>query len=142
MAARKRNGSLYRDLNRCAKTWWHYRDLRKRGQIAEARKLERESLRNEVQRLREVKVNKGFMSIGRGGATLHVSRNVEVQGLWPCHQAIYKKAGVPTVDTTRIRDKRIAKVLRCPDARPGAFDARFACAKRLGAKTYNWRLGR
>ena len=44
--------SIYRLLNHEAKIWWYHSQLRKQGRIAEARELERKSIRSSVKTLR------------------------------------------------------------------------------------------
>ena len=59
-----------------ARRWWYHQELRERGRIAEARRWERQSVRNNVERLAEARV----LHIGRGGWCLYRDGRAWLEG--------------------------------------------------------------
>ena len=99
--------------------------------------------RSGVERLRSAVKNGGFVHVGRGGWDYSRQDTLSgAGGVGDCVPQAAIRVGIPVVDTTAIPDRQITKVLRCPLPEPGRRDAYFSCAKRLGAKTHNWRPGR
>ena len=45
--------TIYGLLNQDTKRWWWHRKLREQGNVTEARKLERQSIKNNVKTIRE-----------------------------------------------------------------------------------------
>jgi hypothetical protein len=147
---------LYSILNTSAKNWWYHRQLRKRGEVKEARRRERKAILDDVRVLRAALENDGFLTHGRGGWILHYEK-------WARHEcrgtgldAAIPQAclllGIPILDSSTIPDERICKVLNFPMANPfpnpeppggyGPFDhAPFEYVARLyvelGATVYN-----
>lgn len=139
--AKRAGPSVYALLDRCARRWWWFQQLRKWGRHAEARELERKSIRGHARDLRTAQRERGFVAVRPHGWTLHIDRNRTLSApdnVRDCVPQAAIRVGLPVIDTTKARHG----VLRCPDPRPGSYDAAFACAKKLGAKTWNWRPGR
>ena len=152
---------LYGILNADAKNWWYHAKLREDGDVEEARKRERQSILSKASSLREVVSNGGFLTIGRGGWSLNMSRHHRLSGYdggidFPIAQACVL-LGIPILDSTTIPDERILETLRLPmpvpegeeDAEPeGGYHsfslAPFSVVARmyaaLGATVYNIKL--
>lgn len=148
---------VYGLLDRAARSWWYNRQLRERGQIAEARKRERASIRDKARDLKQARANGGFVTVGRGGWTLHIDRSHTLKGYGDLSDVIPQCAlllGLPVVDSTTIPDEKIhltlalpfAQVGASPRAEYGSFDpAPIEVVARmyaeLGATVYNLPLG-
>lgn len=79
--------SVFRALRSDAREWWYHKDLRKRGQISEARQREHDSLRSNVRSLRQAIANGSFLTIGRtGGAAYSPDANTSISGLHQGHE--------------------------------------------------------
>ena len=119
---------LYGILNGDAKAWWYHAKLRRDGNVIEARRRERQSILDKVGSLREAITNGGFLSIGRGGWSLNMSRHHRLSGYesdidFPIAQACIL-LGIPILDSTTIPDERILETIRMPMAAPeGEADA-------------------
>ena len=119
---------LYGILNDDAKAWWYHVKLRGDGDVIEARRRERRSILDKVSSLREALDNGGFLSIGRGGWSLNMSRHHRLSGYdrdvnFPIAQACML-LGIPILDSTTIPDERILETIRMPMPAPeGEADA-------------------
>ena len=94
--------NIYVLLNKEAKTWWYHIHLRTQGQIAEARRLERKSIKNSVRHIRKALECKTGMTIRDHGYTLQMGSDGTLSGYGnlfndPFVQACYK-AGVKITD--------------------------------------------
>ena len=113
---------LYGILNGDAKAWWYHAKLRRDGNVIEARRRERQSILDKVASLREALDNGGFLSIGRGGWSLNMSRHHRLIGYdtsvsFPIARACLL-LGIPILDSTTIPDERILETIRMPMAVP------------------------
>lgn len=145
---------IYQLLNRDAKAWWYNKELRKRGEVKEARKRERESILSHVEILR----NAYFATVGRGGWTIRYNHpgylSSELKGYGDVTENIIQCAillGIPVCDSTTISDDDIYDVVRFPMPAPedqcdkppyGSFSRApithvFKLYKNLGAMVYN-----
>lgn len=113
-AARAR---LYRILDEDARRWWYHKELRRQGAVAEARRRERASIRHSLDTLREALAGGGYLAIGRGGWTLHVSDNRRVEhygGITAPTPRACLLLGIPVLDSTTVPDDRLADLIRLP----------------------------
>lgn len=102
--------TLYSILDRDTRAWWYHQKLRAMGQADEARQRERQSIKRWAAQFRETMRNRGYLSIGRGGNTLHVSAHTTVSGFsWAIAEAA-KEIGVIVIDTTIIPLPAVAKL--------------------------------
>lgn len=121
---------LYHDLNAHAKSWWHHKELRKRGQHKEAREKERKSIRNDIKTIREALATPdAYVTVGGGGTVLHLRRKT-IQNqtrqlrMWPAVDYLVSRRGVPCImftDDTPIRaifGASIPEVGRTEDEKP------------------------
>lgn len=108
--------TLYALLNDEAKRWWYYRQLREQGNVAEARRKERESIRSTIKTIREAqKYPAAYMSWGAYGMTFHYSRNSRLSGGDPKFYAeICRRFGIPVIDTRSIPVERITETISIP----------------------------
>ena len=107
--------TLYGILNQDAQSWWHYKALRKAGQVKEARQKERESIRSSVRHLRQTIKNKGHISYGRGGWSLNMGGGGSVSGYGDSGTfAAALHVGIPFIDTRTIPDSKISKTISLP----------------------------
>ena len=110
--------TLYALLNKDAKSWWYHAQLRDRGQVEEARRRERESIRSTINSLRKcLAAPGGYMSVGRGGWTLHYGRGSSVQGygrMDALDVQAAKLVGVPIINSLTIDDNTIYDVISLP----------------------------
>lgn len=121
-----------------ASGWWYFRQLRQQGRHAEAAAKERESIRRNVQHIREALANGGWLSIGRGGATLHTSPNSRLEGIHGHTIAACIAAGVPTLDSTGCDFDRVWDLaVRGP--MPGFSDSTFGTNPDGSLSTRHWR---
>lgn len=80
-----------------ARNWWAYKgDIRK----------QRESVRNTIETIRALIRNRGWVSIGRGGVTVHYQPNARLQtyGDGEPYTSAAIKAGVLVIDTRLVED--------------------------------------
>jgi hypothetical protein len=107
---------LYRILDEDARRWWYHKELRRRGAVAEARRRERASIRHSLDTLREALAG-GYLAIGRGGWTLHVSDNRRVEhygGITAPTPRACLLLGIPVLDSTTVPDDRLVDLIRLP----------------------------
>jgi hypothetical protein len=84
-----------------AMNWWWYHQLRERGQVKEALKQERRSIRNTVEDLRRTKRNGGWLLIKPcGGWVLHLAEGTTciATGGHVAIPTIAARVGITTVD--------------------------------------------
>ncbi len=109
---------LYSILNNRTKRWWYHRQLRERGQMAEARRRERAQIRDDVVRLRATLERGGFLINSWGGWTLHYGQRQRLQSWRPGLDGPIPQAclllGIPVIDLTTIPEDRIREVLKLP----------------------------
>ena len=108
---------VYRVLDTDARRWWYHRRLRDDGSTAEARRRERASIREQVRRLRTTLANGGYLHVGRGGWSLHVSDASRLEGHGGIGDAIPQACllvGIPVLDTTTVPDENLLPLLRLP----------------------------
>lgn len=146
--------TLYRLLNTEAKRWWYHAQLREHGATQEARKRERNSIKSTLKTIREAKKNDGFLTLGRGGFTLHYSTNARLEG-YDCDHwlQVANVCKLPTIDSRSMPIGKVLEALRLPmasvgspdnpDYLPEAFQSKpyreiAAQWERLGAKLYNF----
>jgi hypothetical protein len=109
--------SIFRLLRFKAKSWWYFKDLRSRGQDQEAREKEHRSLRSNIKSLREAIKNGGYLSIGRGGWTLHIDDGHTLHhygGIEQPFPLACKLLNIPIIDSTSIPDDLISQVISFP----------------------------
>jgi len=150
---------LYAILNAHAKRWWYHDMLRRQGKHQEARRSEREDILETVARLRQVIAGGGFLTVGRGGWTLHIGEWNRLTSRYHSIEDAIPQAclllGIPVLDTTTVPDDRVHEMgdLPMPSAHPDqepedgyrAWDhAPFAVVVSqyvaLGATVYNFDL--
>ncbi len=126
--------TIYGILDQAARAWWYHRQLRAQGRADEARRRERESIHARVSSLNQARANGGFVTMGRGGWTLHIERNHKLQGYGDLSDPVPQCAwllGLPVLDSTTIPDEKIhltiplpfPQVGAIPRAEYGSFDA-------------------
>lgn len=98
--------TIYSLLNKHTKNWWYHAKLRKEGNIQEARKRERQSIKDDIKTLRDcLKSPGGYASVGRGGWSVHYSNEWgkgTLQGYGGMNEAMIQcclKLGIPVVNT-------------------------------------------
>ena len=102
------NTEILRALRADAAAWWRHRALRRCGEIEEAQRLERATIRRDLGYLRKALNNpKAYVSCGGGGTILHlglttVSLYAPAERFLLAHMAV--RLGVPLVDTRPIED--------------------------------------
>lgn len=104
---------VLRLLFQSARRWWYHRRLRERGEVAEARRRERRSVREHVRCIEEATV----LHIGCGVWTLHRPGWAWLQGHGGLDNLVVQAAlcaGVPAFDTTTIPDGNLIALLRGP----------------------------
>ena len=116
--------TVYAILNQQAKRWWYHAALRQQGRCQEARTRERQYIRDTARSLRETIHTGGYLSIGRGGTTLHCSDRHRVECQWydEAYHALARRLHIPIVDTRSVPDDRIVEVavswpMACVDPR-------------------------
>jgi hypothetical protein len=115
--------NIYGILDASARAWWYHRQLREQGRADEARSRERASTRERVSSLKQARANGGFVTIGRGGWTLHIAPNHKLQGIGDLSDPIPQCAlrlGLPILDSTTIPDDKIHLTVALPFAQVGA----------------------
>ena len=109
--------SVYGLLDRDARNWWYHAKLRAEGQADEARRRERQSIRENARTLREARDNGGFVHVGRGGWGIHYRDGCTLSGYGGMDALIVQAAlqvGILVVDTTTIPDDTIWESVRLP----------------------------
>ncbi|WP_439150441.1 hypothetical protein [Sulfitobacter sp.] len=99
---------VLRALRADAQSWWRYRELRRTGDLDEARRLERQTIRRDIGYLRATLNNPdAYVSCGGGGTILHlglttVSLYAPVERFPLASLAI--RLGTPLIDCRPVRD--------------------------------------
>ena len=153
--------NLYTLLNNDAKRWWYHRQLREQGQAAEARKRERDSIREHIKVLKTAV----FATVGRGGWSIyyvwdythskdHLSK---LCGYGDTSEPMIQACimlDIPVCNSITISDDNIYETIRFPlPAHPensmlgnpdayhsldyAPFSDVFAMYKKIGAEVYN-----
>jgi hypothetical protein len=146
--------SIYSILNQSAKEWWWHKKLRSEGNVKEARRRERDSIKSHTKYLRETLDNGGYLSIGRGGWTLHISDNHRLSHYGGIERPISQCClilGIPIIDSTVVNDKDIFRSIKFPmvgilKPTPPPFDSLSYAPleyvanlyKEIGANLYNF----
>ena len=92
-----------------ARAWWHHRELREAGWVAEAARLERGSIRQDLDVIRKTLATPGaHVSIGRGGTTIHFARGATLSGCGDlagmATARVLVAMGLTRIDTTTAPD--------------------------------------
>ena len=148
------NTCILRALRAEAKMWWAHKNLRDAGQIKEAQKRERNSIRSQLQTIRKTLASSNaYISCGRGGTCIH-AKNMTVSSYGSLKHFATARVlialGVPFVDTNpvpnpiRLISLPLVAVGRDPDPGPwtsmsyAPLDAYLRGALILGAKVINF----
>lgn len=144
---------ILRVLRAEARSWWRHRELRRSGDLDEARRLERQSIRRDVAYLRAALNNaNAYVSCGGGGAILHLGLKTgalyaPVERFSLASLAI--RLGTPLIDCRSVRDiivfANLPKVTMngAVDPEPWTSSSRIPllayldAAERLGARLVN-----
>lgn len=95
---------IYKLLNREAKNWWYFRQLRQQGNDKEARKRERQSILNAVKTLRNAKrleLRGARWSIQQTNSWLTGYYNADNE---THYEIIAERLGLPIIDTRNVDD--------------------------------------
>lgn len=125
MSALSARAVVLRALRRDATSWWAHRELRERGNVAEAVRREHASIRDDVRRLRTALRVGGFLAIGRGGATLYYDRGACVQRMHPGGVEAAQHL-LPWIDTRTVPAGKLGALVALPMAEVGVLE-REAC---------------
>jgi hypothetical protein len=91
--------TVYGILDESARKWWYHAQLRKQGQVVEARAKERASIRSNIAKLREAKRNKGYAIALRGRHLFFIAKHTYESGYSPVETvALCKFVGIPVLD--------------------------------------------
>ena len=144
---------VLRVLRAEARSWWRYRELRRSGELEEARRLERMTIRLDVGYLRAAINNpNAYVSCGRGGTILHLGlTTVSLYAPVECFPlaSLAVRLGTPLIDCRPVRD--IIAFANLPrvtmdgevDPEPWTSSSRVSlltyldAAERLGARIVN-----
>jgi hypothetical protein len=144
---------VLRVLRAETRSWWRHRKLRKSGELEEARRLERTTIRRDIAYLRKALSNpNAYVSCGGGGTILHlglttVSLYAPVERFPLASLAV--RLGTPLIDCRPVRD--IIAFANLPrvtmdgevDPEPWTSSSRVSlltyldAAERLGARIIN-----
>lgn len=95
--------TLLRALRAEARAWWYHADLRRRGNLTEARVRENRSIRDDLKTIRTARL----ATIGRGGSTVFLSNNSRLTASW--EMPILAHLACPVVDLRTISDDKIVR---------------------------------
>jgi hypothetical protein len=119
--------TLYRILNYEAKSWWYHAQLRKEGQLVEARKRERASIRSWIGTLRQALASGGGVTVGRGGCAVHYALAPDSRSTGrregyrsDVYIEIAKVVGLPWIDSRTVPDSTVVQTMNCPMVGVGA----------------------
>lgn len=104
--------TVYSLLDGSTRSWWYHAKLRKEGRIAEARKRERQSIRNTVSMLRDALANGGYVRVAPFGTSIHYRDGATASGYLGMDDPTVKACllvGIPVIDTTTIPEDRRVK---------------------------------
>jgi len=148
--------SLYNLLDTKARLWWYNIELRGRGNVDEARKRERASIRQSIRVLRQALANGGYCQVGRGGWVLYYTERLWLEHCGGINAEMVQaciKVGVPVINTLTISDRDISETIglsmihlgKCGNPPYNSMSyAPLAYVlplyRALGATIYNWGL--
>ena len=149
---------VLRVLRADARAWWHHRELRGAGWTAEAARLERRSIRGDLDVIRKTLATpSAHVSVGRGGTTIHLARGATLTGCEDLEgmatARVLVAMGLPLIDTTtaphpwRVVALPLVAVGEAPDPPPWHGPSRVPLAVHaarawvLGATVRNLDLG-
>lgn len=89
--------TILNQLRNNARLWWHHSDLRKRGQVKEARTLEHKSVRSTLKNLRDAVTHGGYLSLAGAQWSLNVFEHAPE---WTTSKQTYSVSGYYGVDNT------------------------------------------
>lgn len=109
--------SIYSILNNHAKSWWYHKKCREMGEVDAARKMERASIKKDLEMLRSIVENGGWISAGVGNHVCHYIDNngnyCRVQGYDQDDMLeIARRLGIPAYDVREAAIKRTAAVIK------------------------------
>lgn len=139
--------TIYQMLDFNARSWWAHADLRKCGKVIEARKAERQSIKNDLETVRKAQ----YILVSNGRWVIVTGRHSNVSGYGWLNDPLILACilrGVPCVDYSEIdRETGIILPVPGPDfpARTGrigmlddvSFSVHAAISKFAGATLYN-----
>lgn len=144
---------VLRVLRAEARSWWRHRELRRSGELEEARRLERVTIRRDIGYLRAALNNpNAYVSCGRGGTILHLGlTTVSLFAHVECFPlaSLAVRLGTPLIECHTVRDiiafANLPKVTMdgAVDPEPWTSSSRvslltyLAAAERLGARIIN-----
>lgn len=102
--------SLYTILNKDAMNWWHNIQLRKDGNIQEARQRERETIRRNVRNLRTAIENGGWVEVYDDRFLFQIRAGEQMSGLGKMDEPIVVAAllvGITVIDHGPIMEKNL-----------------------------------
>lgn len=88
--------TLLRALRAEARAWWYHADLRRQGNLTEARVRENRSIRDDLKTIRTAR----FATIGHGGSTIFLDKQSRITAGWELN--ILKHLACPVVDLRAI----------------------------------------
>ena len=99
---------VLRALRADAQSWWRHRELRRTGGLDEARQIERQAIRRDVNYLRTALNNpNAYVSCGGGGTILHLGL-ITVSLYVPAERfplaSLAVRLGTPLIDCHTVRD--------------------------------------
>ena len=129
------NLAVLRLLFQSTRRWWYHRRLRKRGEVAEARRRERQSVRRHIECIEAATV----LHVGCGVWTLYRRGWSWLQGYGGLDDLVVQAAicaSAPTFDTTTVPDEETGTLLRGPYPGDDPLGA-LRHARSLGARVWN-----
>jgi hypothetical protein len=95
--------TLLRALRAEARAWWYHADLRRQGNLTEARVRENRSIREDLKTIRTAR----FATIGYGGSTIYLPNMARLTASW--EMPILAHLTCPVVDLRTIEINRLAE---------------------------------
>ncbi len=100
---------ILRALRGDARGWWAHRELRGRGDIEEAARRERASMRSSLDVIRKALATRNaYVSTGRGGTTVHFGRGATLSSYGQFDQMVTAQVlvrmGLPFIDTNPVEN--------------------------------------
>lgn len=107
---------FYREIDAEARRWWYHKELRTAGNVAEARKRERQSIKSGLQQYRDLIENRGVCTISADGdVSLNLRNGSRVSGCGLATAELCKRLGIIVKDCrTAEWQKVLAVTLRGP----------------------------
>jgi len=140
-------------LYKKADSWWYHQQLKNEGKISEYKKLVNNSVKHDFDYIQDTINNNGFVTIGRGGYSIHKDDNITLSGYTNNINDLTIQAcilsGIPVLNTLTIPEDKIIQVIKFPlmsinkddfydepmNYRP--FKHVFSLYIKLGAEAYN-----